>query len=168
MDYLRNGIKELPLNPQLLYNFACANERIERYEIAIKFFQFAEKCKARWPDALFGQAICHFKLHDFKASKKCTKIAIKAYKNDSMIPQEVMLYFQAMCYKNLRKFDKASRDYLGFKVLYDKTEKDAILQHVIQVILLPLDPNRRNQDIMMHNTLSLVDHFTRTPKLDKK
>lgn len=28
MDYLRNGIKELPLNPQLLYNFGCANERI--------------------------------------------------------------------------------------------------------------------------------------------
>ena len=54
MDYLRNGIKELPLNPQLLYNFACANERIKRYEMAIKFFEFAEKCKARWPDALFG------------------------------------------------------------------------------------------------------------------
>jgi hypothetical protein len=28
MDYLRNGLKELPLNPQLLYNFAVANEKI--------------------------------------------------------------------------------------------------------------------------------------------
>jgi hypothetical protein len=36
-----------------------------------------------------------------------------------MIQQEVMLYFRAMCYKNLRKFEKAKRDYLAIKVLFD-------------------------------------------------
>ena len=51
-----------------------------------------------------------------------------------------------MCYKNLRKFEKARRDYMGIKSLFDKNEKEAILNHVVKIILLPLDPNRRNQD----------------------
>lgn len=85
MDYLRNGLKELPLNPQLLYNFAVANEHILRQKIAIKFYQYAEICKPRWSDALLGEAICHFKLEDYKSAKRCTKKAIKGYKNDSLV-----------------------------------------------------------------------------------
>jgi hypothetical protein len=71
-------------------------------------------------------------------------MAIRSYKNDSYTPQEVMIYFRAMCYKNLRKFEKAKRDYLSIKSICDKTEKEAILQHVVKIILLPLDQNRRS------------------------
>ena len=38
LDYLRNGLKEIPLNPELMYNFACANERLKKYKLAAKFF----------------------------------------------------------------------------------------------------------------------------------
>ena len=31
LNYLRNGIMEIPDSPELLYNYACANERVGRY-----------------------------------------------------------------------------------------------------------------------------------------
>ena len=62
IDFLRNGIREIPTNPELLYNYACANEKIGNYQTAIKFFEFASQLKNNWPDALFGEAITHFKL----------------------------------------------------------------------------------------------------------
>ena len=41
MDYLRNGLKEIPLNPELLFNYANTNERLGKHHVAIKFFRFA-------------------------------------------------------------------------------------------------------------------------------
>ena len=41
MDYLRNGLQLIPLNPQLLFNYGNVQERIGRYDIAVKFFRFA-------------------------------------------------------------------------------------------------------------------------------
>lgn len=38
MDYLRNGLIELPLSHDLLYNYAAANIMIGKNEIALKFF----------------------------------------------------------------------------------------------------------------------------------
>ena len=45
IDFLRNGLREIPKNPQLLYNYACANEKIGNYHRAVRFFQFASKLK---------------------------------------------------------------------------------------------------------------------------
>jgi len=41
MDYIRNGLKELPLCPELLYNYACANESTGKFHVAVKFFAYA-------------------------------------------------------------------------------------------------------------------------------
>lgn len=41
MDYLRSGLKELPLNPELLFNYANTNERLGKHETSVKFFKFA-------------------------------------------------------------------------------------------------------------------------------
>ena len=40
-DYLRNGLREIPLNPHLLYNYACANERMRQFHTSVKFFRYA-------------------------------------------------------------------------------------------------------------------------------
>lgn len=93
MDYIRNGLKELPLCPQLLYNYACANERIGKFQMAVKFFSYAQRVRPRWTDALFGEAVSHFKGQDFKSAKRCIKKAIKSYKDDSLEKLEVMVYF---------------------------------------------------------------------------
>jgi len=77
-------------------------------------------------------------MQDFKSAKRCIKRAIKSYKNDSLEKLEVMIYFQAMCYKNLRKFDKAKRDYGSLLAMYNRSEYGKILQHVTAMIILPL------------------------------
>ena len=38
LDYLRNGLRELPLDYKLIYNYACSNEEIGNYEKAKRFF----------------------------------------------------------------------------------------------------------------------------------
>lgn len=70
-----------------------------------------------------------------------------------------MIYFQAMCYKNLRKYDKAKRDYGSLLAMYNRSEHSKILQHVTAMIILPLQKDRRVQDEFMENTLQLVRHF---------
>jgi len=110
-DYLSSGLRELPLNLHLLYNYAATNTKMGKYEIAIRFFKYAQEIRPRWTDALFGEAVTHFKLGEFKRAKKCIKLAIQHYKNDSFEKIEVMQYFKAMCYKNLGKYRKAKRDY---------------------------------------------------------
>ena len=100
------------MNPQLLYNYACANERLNKFNLAIKFFQYACKIKARWADALFGEAVCHFKVQAYKDAKRCVKKAIAAHdKNHSLEEPQVLQYFQAMCYRKLKKYKHANRDY---------------------------------------------------------
>ena len=141
MDYIRNGLKELPLCPELLYNYACANESTGNFPTAVKFFAYAHQVRPRWCDALFGEAVSHFKMQDFKSAKRCIKRAIKSYKNDSKEKIEVMIYFQAMCYKNLRKYDKAKRDYGSLLAVYNRSEYGKILQHVTAMIILPLQKN---------------------------
>ena len=41
IDYLRNGIRQIPLNFSLLYNFAIINEKIGNFIIALKYLKFA-------------------------------------------------------------------------------------------------------------------------------
>ena len=60
MDFLRNGLKEIPLNPELLFNYANCNERLGQHKIAVKFFRFAQIVKKDWSDAHFGEAVSHF------------------------------------------------------------------------------------------------------------
>lgn len=83
LDYLASGLRELPLEIKLLYNYASLNEKLERYDIALQFFDFCLEIRPRWTDALFGKAVTYFKLGEFKKSKKCVKTAIHNYKDDS-------------------------------------------------------------------------------------
>ena len=71
------------MNINLLYNYACVNERLGRYDVALRFFQHAMEIRPRWTDALFGQAVTYFKLGKYCQSKDCVKTAIYNYKNDS-------------------------------------------------------------------------------------
>ena len=73
---------------------------------------------------MFGEAVTHFKLGDFKKSKKCVKIAIHNYKHNCFEKIEVMMYFRAMCYKNLYKFKKAERDYGALSAIFKNIESE--------------------------------------------
>ena len=42
LDYLRNGLREIPTDHRLIYNYACANEELGEYERAKRFFQYAQ------------------------------------------------------------------------------------------------------------------------------
>ena len=135
---MASGLRELPLEIKLLYNYASINEKIGNYDMALKFFDFCKEIRPRWTDALFGKAVTFFKLGEFKKSKKCVKIAIHNYKSDSFEQLEVMQYFQAMCYKNLGKFKKAERDYAALTEVFRQEEANSIRSHVVWCILLPL------------------------------
>jgi len=112
IDFLRNGLRYIPKNPELLYNYACANERIGKYQVAVKFFNYANKMKLNWSDALYGQSIAHFKLKQYSAAERCAVKAVKCYNvNDSLETIDVMIYFKAMCYKRIGNYALAKRDY---------------------------------------------------------
>lgn len=91
-----------------MYNFACSNERLGNYEKAMRFFQYAQKVKPLWADAIFGEALTHFKLKDFRSAKRCVKLALQTYTEGSLENKDALKFFKAMCYKNLGKFGKAS------------------------------------------------------------
>lgn len=38
IDYLRNGIRQIPFNYALLYNYGVVNERLGKLNVAKKFF----------------------------------------------------------------------------------------------------------------------------------
>ena len=62
LDYYKNALKILPGNPQLLYNYATANERIGNYMTAIKFYKFSLEIHPWQCSTLYALAICHFKI----------------------------------------------------------------------------------------------------------
>lgn len=166
LDYLASGLRELPLSLDMLYNYACINEKLGRPDIALKFFRHARELRPRWTDALFGEAVTHFKLGNYRKSQESIGLAIANFKEDSAVDLGVMLYFQAMCYKKLGDFKKARRDYVGLLALYRQSEGMTLLNHVIACVLLPLNEDRKYQFEFMESTLQLIQFFQPSPPLE--
>ena len=62
-----------------------------------------------YTDAIFGEAIAHFKLRCFKKSLKCVEKAIESYSEKAKEKEiNILLFVRAMCYKNLGMYDEAS------------------------------------------------------------
>ena len=80
LDYLTSGLRELPLSVDLLYNYACINEKLGRPYIALKFFEHARELRPRWTDALFGEAVTYFKLGNYRKSQESISLAISNFK----------------------------------------------------------------------------------------
>jgi len=150
----------------MLYNYACISEKLGRPQVAIKFFRHAQEIRPRWTDALFGEAITHFKLGDYHASQECMKLAIHNYKDDSSVDLGVMQYFQAMCFKKMGDSAKAKRDYGALLAVFKQNEGMGILNHVVSAVLLPLNENRKFQHDFMDNTISLIQFFQPCPPLE--
>jgi hypothetical protein len=70
-----------------------------------------------------------------------------------------MQYFQAMCYKNLGKFNKAQRDYGALTTHFKHNENEALLDHVVGVMLLTLNDNRYQHEDLMRRNVSLIHTF---------
>jgi tetratricopeptide (TPR) repeat protein len=168
IDFLRNGLREVPKSPQLLYNYACANEKVGNYQVAVRFFRFASKLKQNWTDALFGEAVTHFKLRNYTEAEACIVKALKSYKKaDAMEEYEVMLYFKAMVYKKLKDYDRAKRDYESLQGVFCHNEGQSILHFVVGLILLPLRESRREKFDYLENTLKLIKHFKKVQPKEK-
>lgn len=115
LDFLRSGLSYNKSNAYLMYNFACANERLGNYEKAMRFFQYAQRAKPRWTDAVFGEALAHFKLKDFTSAEACVELALETYAEGSIESEDALKFFKAMCYKNLGQYEKASTSYTELK-----------------------------------------------------
>ena len=68
INYLKNGLRNIPLEPLMLYNFAVAHERVGCDRFALLFFKFARMARLNWTDAWFGEAVTNFKLKLFEQS----------------------------------------------------------------------------------------------------
>lgn len=66
MEFYKNGLMEVPDSADLLYNFACLNERVGNYTNAFRFFEFALEVKPKWAEAIYGQALSCFKKKEYK------------------------------------------------------------------------------------------------------
>lgn len=111
INYLKNGLRRVPLNPRMLYNFAVANERVGNDVFALLFFKFARMARLNWADAWFGESVVYFKLGMFRDAADSIEAANKCYKANCLEDKHVMIYFQAMCYRKLRLYRQAKRDY---------------------------------------------------------
>ena len=49
-----------------IFNLACAYEKLEKYEEALKWFEHAIDVQKDWPDAHYGLALCCLKLKRFQ------------------------------------------------------------------------------------------------------
>lgn len=116
---------------------------------------------------MYGEAVTHYKIGDFKQSKKCVKIAIKNYKVDSLQDPNEMLYFKAMCYKHLEKYSKACRDYGALSAIFKENEKSNMLKHITKLLLIINDENKFNQDLTIKDTIDLVHTFCPCEPKDK-
>ena len=91
---------------------------------------------------MFGKAVVLFKTGYYRESKKCIKIAIKNFKDDTLTDLNFMIYFRAMCYKRLHKFKKAVRDYFSLGKIFDDFENEIMIEPVVRLILLAMEDNR--------------------------
>jgi len=61
--------------------------------------------KPLWTNAVFGEAISHFKLKRFVEAKKCITVAINNFdESDCMESIHVLEFIKAMCDKNLGNY----------------------------------------------------------------
>lgn len=168
IDYLRNGLRQVPLCAEMIYNFAVANERVGNDAVAVQFFRFASMVKLNWTDALFGEAVATFKLRRFKDAARCIEKANRSHKGDALEDKNVMKYFQAMCYKKLRMFKFSKRDYCGLSVVFETREHESILHFIIGLILLPITDERRKKFDYLENLLTLLKHFQEAAPKDER
>ena len=176
IDYLKNGIRNLPLNSCLLYNFACVNEKIGNFGTAIKFFGFLEKLRPKWVDSLYGMAVSFFRIGNYKTAKQIIKKAIIYLKNNeheknpkshneeypNLENLDVLIYFRATCYKNLGKFDKSFQDYKALKGKLYLKQGHNMMKHLISIILLPLMKDRRQQFDIVDYQMQLMREYQRS------
>ena len=62
---MRNGIRQIPFNFALLYNYGVVNEKLGKLNVAKKFFRFAKTVNPESADALYCEAIVCFKLGQY-------------------------------------------------------------------------------------------------------
>jgi len=161
LDYTTSGLRMIPLDINLLYNYAGYNEKLGRFDIARDFFDFCCEIRPRWSDALFGQSVTYFKEGDFKSSKRKVKQAIANYKKDSLVSFEEMIYFRAMCYKNLGKFDKSIRDYHTLSSYFHQFEAQNMMNHLCSLILLSLKEDKYVHLDYLNRTRQIINTFSK-------
>jgi len=153
VDFLRSGLSYSNANEKLLYNFACANEQLGHYEKAMRFFQYAQIVRPNWTDAVFGEALTHFKLKNFKKAKKCVELALRTYEANSFESEDILRFMKAMCDKNLSNYEEATYEYRQLKRLFGRDEGGKVLSHTVSLVLLPLQNDRLAKQNFMENTL---------------
>ena len=67
--------------------------------------------RPNWTDAVFGEALTHFKLKDFKRAKRCVDQAIDTYQPGSNESKDFLKFIKAMCNKNLGNYNESSEQY---------------------------------------------------------
>jgi hypothetical protein len=58
-----------------------------------------------------------------------------------------------MCYRKLRKYKHANRDYGALSAYFKQQEGLKILNHVVGLVMLPLKDNRQYQIDFIENTM---------------
>ena len=58
--------------------------------------------------------------------------------NESILKYQTLRYFLAMCYKNMKEFEKAKKIYSSLNQALRREEGWVLLNHVISLIMLPL------------------------------
>jgi tetratricopeptide (TPR) repeat protein len=87
---------------------------------------------------VFGEALTHFKLKNFRRAKKCVELAIKTYEKESFESINILRFMKAMCDKNLGNYEDATHEYHRLKKLFGRDEGGKVMGHIAQSILMPL------------------------------
>ena len=93
-----------------MYNLGCAFEQTGSFARGLKCFTQLAKIQPNIREAFYGIALCFFKLDDFANALKNIEIAIND-KSHEMTKGKHYTYLRALCYKQLEKFEEATKYY---------------------------------------------------------
>lgn len=100
IDYYKQGLRIQPTCESLLYNLACAFEKLGKRQNTLLWFKYALQLKPRWTDALYGVAVTQFKSGDFNSALEFIERAVETYRQ-GLVSLNCMIYLRSMCYKCL-------------------------------------------------------------------
>jgi tetratricopeptide (TPR) repeat protein len=153
LNYYFSGVKFDPKHFACVYNIACCYFFDFKFSNAKKWFDLALNLNPESQDAIFGKVVCCLKLGLFQEAVS----AIDSSTYDSAFySKEQFTLLAAICHKTVYNDSRVLQ-------LYSDLQEGIRMSHCVQVklatcslILLPLNPNRKQVQQTIQNFLELV------------
>lgn len=163
IDYYLSGIKIDPQNFSCVYNVACSYFYEGKICNSLKWFEIGLKIDPNSADSSFGKAVCCIKLGK-------PQMALEAIENK---PREPSFYnsgqfilLEAICNRILGNYERSAKLYEQLQAGMKEKMSDQVVTTTCALILLPLNPNRRQVEYLIENFYEILRLYDPSQYLD--